>query len=68
MLDEYLLSMSIVVDALSKVTSHVMCHHVTYIWSEFLGESLEPRLQCIGLMRSCGSHMIMSHVRWEAEM
>ena len=49
--------------ALCVVRRHVMC-----VLSEFLGESLEPRLRCIGSMQPRGSHMIVSRVERKVEM
>ena len=49
--------------ALCVVHRHMMC-----VLSEFLGESLEPRLRCVGSMRPRGSHVIASRVEREVEM
>ena len=54
-----------------RVTRRASCvvrRHVMCVLSEFLGESLEPRLWCVGSMRPRGSHVIASRVEREVEM
>ena len=54
-----------------RVVRHALCvvhRHVMCVRSEFLGESLEPRLQCDDSIWSCGSHVIASHVGRKVEI
>ena len=46
----------------------VVHHHVMCVRAGFLGMSLVPSIQCVGLVQSRGSHMIAFYIGLESEV